>query len=171
MQRSDEIRELYAFNRWANALVRGAVANLSDEEFARDLKSSYPSIQATLLHIMASEWVWLARWLGTSPAGMPAGWELYTVAQIEQEWSALETAQAAFIDRLTDADLGRVVSYVNFRGESHHNELWQLLRHMVNHSTYHRGQITTMLRQLGRAAVSTDLVLFYRQLQAAAPQR
>lgn len=170
MQRSDEIRELYAFNRWANARMRGAVARLSDEEFGRDMKSSYPSIRDTMLHVMASEWVWLARWLGTSPKSMPDEWHGYNFAQIEQEWSAIESAQTAFIDKLTDADLDRVVPYVNFRGESWNNVLSHLLRHMVNHSSYHRGQITTMLRQLGHEAVATDLVLYYRQLQAAAPQ-
>ena len=91
----------------------------------------------------------------------------FTFEQIEQEWGALETAQSAFVDNLGDTDLGRTVHYVNFRGGSHHNELWQLLRHMVNHSTYHRGQITTMLRQSGHDAVATDLVLYYRQQQAA----
>ena len=170
MQRSDEIRELYAFNRWANARMRGALAQLSAEEFSRDLKSSYPSIRDTVLHVMASEWVWLQRWLGTSPKAMPEEWKAYTLADIEQEWAAIETAQIAFIDNLRDGDLDRAVHYVNFRGESWDNELWQLMRHMVNHSSYHRGQVTTMLRQLGRDAVATDLVLYFRQQQAARPQ-
>ncbi|HEY0810552.1 MAG TPA: DinB family protein, partial [Longimicrobiales bacterium] len=80
---------------------------------------------------------------------------------------ALETAQSSFIDNLTDIDLDRIVSYRNFKGESHANPLWQLLRHLVNHSTYHRGQVTTMLRQVGHEPVSTDLVLFYRQEKLA----
>jgi uncharacterized damage-inducible protein DinB len=166
MQRADEIRELYAFNRWANARMRAAVAKLSDEEFRRDLKNSFPSVRDTMLHVMSSEWVWLARWLGTSPKGMPDEWKSYGFAEIEQEWDALESARNAFLDRLNDTELDRVVSYVNFRGESCVNPLWQLLRHMVNHSTYHRGQITTMLRQLGHDAATTDLVLYYRLLQA-----
>jgi uncharacterized damage-inducible protein DinB len=165
MQRSDEIRELYAFNRWANARMRNAVGKLSEEEFARDMKSSFPSIRDTVLHTMASEWVWLARWLGTSPKSMPDEWKAYNFAEMEQEWAAVETAQLAFVDALGDRDLDRMVSYVNFRGESWQNALWQLLRHMVNHSTYHRGQVTTMLRQLGRDAVTNDLVLYFRLQQ------
>src|SRR5918999_5789972 len=117
MQRSAEIQELYEFNRWANARMRNAVAKVSDEEFSRDLKNSYPSLRDTLLHIMGAEWVWLARWLGTSPTGMPAEWQSYTRDQIELEWGALETAQRALIDQLTDADLDRVVSYRTLKGE------------------------------------------------------
>jgi uncharacterized damage-inducible protein DinB len=170
MQRSAEIRDLLTFNRWANARMRAAVAQLSDEEITRDLRSSYPSVRATVLHVMASEWVWLTRWLGTSPPAMPDVWNDYSWAQIEVEWSAIETAQKAYIDNLADQDLDRVIAYRNFKGESHSNPLWQLLRHVVNHSSYHRGQITTMLRQLGRQPSATDLVLYYRQQQATIAQ-
>lgn len=162
MRRSDEIRDLYAFNRWANARTRGAVAVLSDEEFTRDLKSSYPTVRATMLHIMSSEWVWLSRWQGTSPGGMPAEWNDYTRPQIEAQWAEIETAHARFVEPLTDDQLDRAVQYTNLVGETFTQPLWQLLRHMVNHSTYHRGQITTMLRQLGHGAVPTDLVLYFR---------
>lgn len=164
MRRIDEIRELYRYNGWANARTRRAVAVLSEAEFRRDLKSSYPSIRDTLLHIMASEWVWLSRWQGSSPTGMPAGWDEYTHAQIEAEWAGIESAQLEFVGRLSDSDVDRVVHYTNLRGESFSQPLGQLLRHMVNHSTYHRGQITTMLRQLGHSAVATDLVVFYRTM-------
>ena len=170
MQRTAEIRDLLTFNRWANARMRAAVAQLSEEELTRDLRSSYPSVRATVLHVMASEWVWLTRWLGTSPPAMPDVWNGYSWAQIEVEWNAIETAQKAYIDNLSDQDLERVIAYRNFKGESHSNPLWQLLRHVVNHSSYHRGQITTMLRQLGRQPTATDLVLYYRQQQAAIAQ-
>ena len=78
MQRRDEIRDLFVFNQWANARTLGAVAVLNEDEFHRDLKSSYPSVRETLLHIMASEWIWLTRWQGTSPTGMPPAWAEYT---------------------------------------------------------------------------------------------
>ena len=165
MQRSDELRDLYAFNRWANARIRGAVAELTEADFTRDLKSSYPSIRDTWLHIMASEWVWLARWLGTSPKEIPPEWKEYDREQVIAEWKALEAAQRAYVDKLTDADLDRVVEYINFADQRYAQPLWHLMRHMVNHSTYHRGQITTMIRQLGGNPVSTDLVLYFREQQ------
>jgi uncharacterized damage-inducible protein DinB len=169
MQRTAEIQELYEFNRWANARMRGAIARVSDEDLSRDLKNSYPSLRDTWLHIMGAEWIWLARWLGTSPTARPAEWLSYTRDEIEIEWGAIETAQRAFIEHLTDASLDRMITYRTLNGDEFTNALWQLLRHVVNHSTYHRGQITTMLRQLGHDAVSTDLVLYYRQEKVPQP--
>jgi uncharacterized damage-inducible protein DinB len=163
MQRSDELRDLFAFNRWANARVRAEVAKLNEDEYRRDLKSSFPSVSETWLHIMSSEWVWLARWLGTSPSGMPPEWKSYDRQQIIEEWQALEAAQLAYVSKLTDTDLDRKIQYINFAGQHYAQPLWHLMRHMVNHSTYHRGQITTMLRQLGHQPVSTDLVLYFRE--------
>ena len=167
MDRTAEIRDLFAFNRWANTRMLGALAALSAEEFSRDLKSSHPSVRDTVLHVMGSEWIWLSRWLGTSPTGMPPEWSGYTLEQIALEWDALQAAQTAFLEKLTDRELDRLVSYRNLAGEDHTNILWQLLRHMVNHSSYHRGQVTTMLRQLGHKPVATDLVVYYRLQQAA----
>lgn len=168
MDRITEIRELYAFNRWANQRVLESLASLSAEEFSRDMKSSHPSVRETLLHIMASEWIWLSRWLGTSPTAMPQEWRSFGLPQIVTAWEELYRAQQSFLEKLSDADLDRVIDYRNLKGEPHSNPLWQLLRHMVNHSSYHRGQITTMLRQLGHTPVATDLVLYYR-LQQAVP--
>ena len=168
MERRDEIRDLYLFNHWANARVRGAVATLSEDECSSDLKSSYPSVRDTMLHIMASEWVWLMRWQGTSPTGAPLSWQDYTREQIAAQWAEVEAGQLDFIERHPDPALEQLLSYTTFRGEPFTQPLWQLLRHVVNHSSYHRGQITTMLRQLGHSAVATDLVVYYRQSQPAA---
>ena len=163
MTRTAEIQDLYNFNRWANARMRAAVAPLTPEQFTQDMKSSFSSVRDTLVHVMASEWVWLTRWLGSSPTSIPEAWTAFQFDDITKEWAAIEAAQKAFVDGLDDAGLDRVVSYHNFKGEDQAGALWQLMRHMVNHSTYHRGQITTMLRQQGHDAVATDLVLYHRQ--------
>jgi uncharacterized damage-inducible protein DinB len=157
-----EIRELYDFNRWANQRMLGAVFALSEEQFTRELNSSFSSVRDTLVHMVGADWVWLSRWLGTSPAGMPDDWKLATLADIRTRWDQIERARSEFLDGLASADLNRVVAYRTFKGEPFSNPLWQLLRHVVNHATYHRGQVTTLLRQLGMPAPATDLVLFYR---------
>jgi uncharacterized damage-inducible protein DinB len=168
MQRSDELRDLFAFNRWANARMRAAVLTLDEEEYRRDLRNSFPSVRDTWMHIMASEWVWLSRWLGTSPSAMPAEWLDFDRRQVIDEWQALEVAQLAYVGKLTDIDLDRTIPYINFAGEKYSQPLWHLMRHVVNHSTYHRGQITTMIRQLGKEGVSTDLVKYFREQEPPA---
>lgn len=160
------IRGLFAYNRWANARILGAVDPLDAEQFLRDLGSSFRSVRDTLVHILSAEWIWLERWRGTSPAAMfdPAAFP--TLERIRARWRDVEAGQAAFVDAATNDRLQAPVAYRNTRGERWEYPLWQLMAHVVNHSTYHRGQITTLLRQLGAQAVATDLLVFYDRSRA-----
>lgn len=158
----NEIRTLFAYNRWANVQFLDALSKLTDEEVGRDLKSSFPSALATLVHILGAEWVWLERWLGRSPTGFPDSPTLTSVAAVGARWDALWTEQKTHLDGLGDADLARPLTYHNLAGNQFTQPLGELLRHVVNHGTYHRGQLTTLLRQLGHGAPSTDLVAYYR---------
>ena len=161
MTRLDEIRQLYDFNRWANARILDAAAALAPDAFDRDLGSSFPSVRATLAHVLGAEWIWLSRWNGTSPTAQPA-WELDDVSSVRARWTEVEAGQAVFLASLDDDRLDQAIDYRNLAGEPYRSPLWQMLRHVVNHSTYHRGQVTTMLRQLGAAPPATDLILYFR---------
>jgi len=72
-----------------------------------------------------------------------------------------------YVTGLGPADLDRIVEFSR-AGKQTSGPLWTMLQHVANHSTYHRGQITTMLRQLGARAVGTDLIAFYRERAAGA---
>lgn len=159
---NEEIEDLYAYNRWANHRILDAASALSTEAFAKDLGSSFPSVRDTLVHILSSEWVWLSRWRGHSPSGAPDSWDVSTLEGVRSQWTAVEQDQRAYISELTAAMLGRSIAYRTTKGEPFEQPLGQMLRHVVNHSTYHRGQVVTLLRQLGAEAVSTDLIVFYR---------
>jgi uncharacterized damage-inducible protein DinB len=163
MTRMDEIRDLYAYTRWANRRVLDAAARLSPEQLSRDLGSSFPSVRETLAHVLAGEWIWLTRWRGSSPPGLPESWDLSSLEVVRAQWAEVEADQRAFVEGLDEAALDRVVAYRDTRGDPYENPLGQLLRHVVNHSTYHRGQVITMLRQLGAEAVATDYVVYLRQ--------
>lgn len=116
----------------------------------------------TLAHIMFAEWLWLERWHGRSPSGPPPG-EFPDLASIRAHWQKIEADLRSFVERLSAADLERVVEYKNTKGHAFSNPMWQMLQHLVNHGTYHRGQITTLLRQLGATPVATDMIAFYRE--------
>lgn len=158
----DEFAALYAFNRWANVQFLDAASHLSAEELDRDLKSSFPSVRATLVHLLGAEWVWLERWLGHSPTTFPDAAGLPDVAAIRARWDLLWDEQRTFLEGLDDAGVGTLVTYRTMAGHEFSQPLGELLRHVVNHATYHRGQLTTLLRQLGHGAPSTDLVTYYR---------
>ena len=158
----DDIRGLYAYNRWANRRMLDAAAALEPAAFTKDMGSSFPSVRDTLVHILAAEWVWLSRWQGNSPTGLPS-WDLSTCEALREKWSEVERDQEAFVSGLADEDLTRVIAYGDTRGTAWENRLGQMLRHVVNHSSYHRGQVVTMLRQLGAVPPSTDLIRYYRE--------
>ncbi len=157
----DDVHSLYAYNSWANHRALDASSALSPEQFTRNLVSSFPSVRDTLAHIMFAEWLWLERWLGRSP-GFPSG-DFPDLASIRARWQAIESDLLNFVRTLALADLDRVVEYRNTKGHAFSNPMWQMLQHLVNHGTYHRGQITTMLRQLGATPLTTDLIAFYRE--------
>lgn len=157
---SAAFRALYDYNRWANRRILGAAAALPPDQFLEDRGSSFGSLRDTLVHVLGAELVWLARWEGESPASYLAPAEFPTVAALSPRWDELERGQSGFFDQLTDGALDRVVAYTNVAGERWRYPLHQMLQHVANHSTYHRGQAVTLLRQLGRTPPGTDLLLY-----------
>lgn len=167
MHRIDEIRELYAYSRWADDRMLRAAAEISTEQFTRDMGSSFRSLRDTLVHILAVHWVWVSRWEGVSPREMPREWKECTLIELRRAWKEVEARQSAFIAELSENDLDRIVRYTNTAGEAHRVPLSRLLRHVANHATYHRGQLSTMLRQIGRQPPSTDLTVFYLETEGS----
>ena len=160
-----EVAGLYDYNRWANNRFLDATSGLTDEEFIRDMQSSFPSVRATLEHILQAEWIWLQRWHGVSPVEVPP-WDTTTQASLRAQWRIIEDQQRDYLGSLTDQDLTSVIDYRTFASQPFSQPLWQLMRHVVNHSTYHRGQVATILRQLGMPVPVSDLVAFYRRPDA-----
>lgn len=152
-----EARALFAYDQWANRAVIDAIDKVSTEEFTRDLGNSHPSIRDTLGHIVAAEWIWLRRWKGESPSALPA-WS--SLEEIKGRLIEVERERAAFLDPLRDDDVSRPITYTNLKGQQWTYSLADMFTHLVNHSTYHRGQLITMLRQIGAKAPSTDFLLF-----------
>ena len=157
----EEIQDLYEFNSWANKRILGAVEPLVSEQYHRDLGSSHGGVHGTLVHAMGAEEIWFKRWNGESPSHLYTAAEFPTLAAVAERWAAIDASLIAF-SRAALTDTKAVVSYKDMKGNPYAQPLGQLMQHLVNHSTYHRGQVVTMLRQLGTAAVATDLVAFYR---------
>jgi uncharacterized damage-inducible protein DinB len=166
-----DIQELYRYNQWANDRAFEAASGLTLEEFTRDLKNSYPSVRDTLTHIVWAEWIWLQRWKGTSVQHRFDAAEFPDVYALNTRWVELKTEQRAFIESVTVERLGEVVEYVNLQGQTWRYRLWRQMYHVVNHSTYHRGQLTTMLRQLGTVPIPTDFLVFHDELDSGTAPR
>lgn len=160
MRSMADVSKLFDYNRWANGRTLESVSGLTLEEFAQHLGGSFPSVRETLAHIYGAEWIWLQRWLGASPTALPGAHQFFTVEELRQKWDGVEEERRAFLRAIDDSRLSETVHYANLKGDRKSNALGDLFVHLVNHSTYHRGQVATMLRQLGKKPNSTDYTAF-----------
>lgn len=159
----DEFLELFEYNAWAHRIMFDAVRELPDEEYFRDLKSSFGGIHGTLCHVVWAEQLWLHRWLQRPNPPVAQGTDLATLAAVRTRWDQVERERVAFVAGLNDSRLDETRIVKPSSGGEYVHSFRQMFRHFVNHSSYHRGQIVVFLRQLGRGAPNTDLIRYYRQ--------
>jgi uncharacterized damage-inducible protein DinB len=155
-----EATELVGYNDWANARLLGCAAELPGEQWSRDLGGSYPTLLGVVAHIVGAEWVWLRRWQGDSPTSAPAWFSEPEPLSLLEALSAVRGERLESLSTLSDVDLEREIRYTLLGGSQGAQPLATLLRHTVNHSTYHRGQVAAMLRRLGVAPPATDLLVY-----------
>ncbi len=158
-----DLRTMLDYHYWARDRLLEALEGLSTEQYNKDLGSSFKSIRDTVVHIYAAEWAWCSRWHGTSPTALLSSDPYPDVPSIRRAWSENEARIRAFAEGLGESGIANVIEYKLLNGASGATPFWQMLQHVVNHASYHRGQVTTMLRQIGAApAKSMDMIAFYR---------
>ncbi|HXQ97971.1 MAG TPA: DinB family protein [Candidatus Limnocylindrales bacterium] len=165
----ETVRALFAYNEWANRRTLEGCESLSTDQLLEPLGGSFGSVRNTLAHIMDVEWLYLERWQGRSPTGLPDVENYPDLVQIDERWKTVDEAMREYVRALSQADIVRIVEFRNTRGNLFRHPLWETMQHLVNHSTYHRGQVTTLLRQLGGKPMSSDLIAFYRERSGQAP--
>ena len=159
----DDLRLLVDYNYWARDRVLDAIATITPEQFIRPMGSSFSSVHDTVAHICAAERIWITRLKGEKLQGVPKPDRLPDVDAARKEWAELESDMREQLARLGPEAVEHTIEYQDLRGNDQLDVLWQVLQHVVNHGTYHRGQITTMLRQLDASPPkSMDLIAFYR---------
>ena len=162
-----DLETLLDYHYWARDRVLAAADQLTPEPFVRDLGSSFKSVRDTLVHTYAAEWAWHSRWRGVSPTSLLPAEDFPDVQTIRSSWTELEKNVRGFLAGLGEAGITRVIEFKLLSGQPGAMPFWQMLQHMVNHASYHRGQVTTMLRQLGaQPAKSMDMIAFYRERAA-----
>jgi uncharacterized damage-inducible protein DinB len=160
---------LVDYHCWARDRILDAVQPLTHEQYTRDMGNSFRSIRDTLVHIYGADLVWYERWRGGSPRALadPSGFP--DVPSLRRAWTDLGRMYREHVEELGEDGISRVLHYHLLNGQPCANAFWEMLQHVVNHGCYHRGQLTTMLRQLGATAPKPmDLIVFYRERQAGA---
>lgn len=163
-----DLRHLFAYGHWASARLLAAGEALPEADWSRDLGSSFPSVRDTLAHLIGAEWVWLRRWEGHSPDAPPGWTRAASPATLRDALGEVAEDRERFLAGLRDADLARTVRFRFLSGGEDSGALGDLMLHVANHSTHHRGQVVTLLRQLGAAPPSTDLFVFDRERRPSA---
>ena len=162
-----DLQTLLDYHYWARDRMLDAADALTPEQFNRDLGSSFRSVRDTLTHTYSAEWAWHSRWQGHSPAAQLSPDLFPTVDDIRRAWVENEGKVRGFLAQAGEGGIGRIFEYTLLNGAAGATPLSQMIQHMVNHASYHRGQVTTLLRQIGVApAKSMDLIAFYRERAA-----
>jgi len=159
--RVTDLERLYDYGYWANAKLFDVLARLTPDEFTRCVAGGHASVRNTLVHILSAEWGWLDR-VGGWPRPERLKPESYpTPASLIEQWGKVEGKMNEFLASITAEQLDEIVEFSIGR-DSFRQERGQLLRHSTTHSVHHRGQVSLMIRELGKTPGNFDL-LFYSE--------
>ena len=163
---AEVLRTHLNYTFWASGELVDTARGLSQEELTRDHHTADKSVLGTLVHVFAADRIWLARIQGerlttfTTPAD-------YDLGVLERDWPALGQRWKQWAGELTHAGVSYVLTYSDLSGKMWSQPLWQIVMHVVNHGTHHRGQASGFLRAMGHVPPKLDLSYYYRMRTGA----
>lgn len=160
---ADEARRLIQYTTWASTKVLDAVKALPPDVRDKPNGISHESIAGTIAHTYWADLAWLMRVRNPSTAMPPKA----TYAQAAVDWPQVLQGWTEWASTLTDADTSRVIEYTSILFGKNSSHIDEILMHVTNHATLHRGQVVGMLRQLGIQPPGTDMIYFFREQAAA----
>lgn len=154
------------YNTWANTIAIEWLEQINDEQWEQIITSSFSSIKQTAIHIASAEKIWLDFWKKVpEPIYLSAEFK-GTKKDLTDIWRASSAGLKAFIEKYQEENYLQQVTFRYPKGGEAQMEFWQTFSHIINHSTYHRGQLVTLLRQAGFIKLSSiDLATYYRTSQ------
>jgi uncharacterized damage-inducible protein DinB len=157
-----------SYMAWATRLVLDAAKALPTAEYEKDRHSSHGGIKTTLSHMYVADALWFSRIAGEPFAKISDVPIPGSLQELDKEWTTLLDRWARWVGQLQSNNYGMEVGYTNTEGIAYRTPLWQIVLHLVNHSTHHRGQVVAMMRQAGAQPPGTDLIVYYRSLEKQA---
>lgn len=155
-----ELIDLYEYNKWAHLRTLESASELAHEQYEREVGGSFPSLCSTLQHLLATEVVWLSRWEGHSLGEPPDYAGMVDVPALSRMWHSFWNRQFSFIRALADDELARPIGIRTRTGIETVQPLSDTMLHVVNHSSYHRGQAASQVRMLGGIPRGTDYFIY-----------
>jgi len=162
---AETLRQHLDYTAWASQRLMGAAAELTPEELTRDFKTSDKTVVDTLAHIFAADRIWLQRIHGNPQKVFiePADRDF---ERLREAWPALHRQWKDWAASLTDQQAAATLSYRDMKGNAYEQPLWQVILHVVNHGSHHRGMVSGFLRAMGHTPPMLDMIFFYRALAA-----
>jgi uncharacterized damage-inducible protein DinB len=159
----DEIMTLFDYDRWATGKLLDVLEGIPEDVYRKNPGSSHGGIHGTLVHLVGACDVWLRRWQGETPTRQWKEEDFESFPVLRQQWDSYQSRISVFLNDITDERLNSPLFYKDMKGNPYSTALWKQMQHLVNHGSYHRGQIVTLLRILGMKAVSTDLIYYHKE--------
>ncbi|MFL6465800.1 MAG: DinB family protein [Bryobacteraceae bacterium] len=154
------------YNVWASRRLLTAVSSMSPEELTHDFGTADKTILGTLAHLYVAEKNWLARMQEGVAATQNRTTADNQLETLLPKWTEAQNNWKIWVSQLPPEAPDQVMEYLDLQGRQWAQPLWQILLHVVNHSTHHRGQISGFIRALGKTPPSLDFILFVRERAA-----
>jgi uncharacterized damage-inducible protein DinB len=164
---ADLLRNHLAYTAWASRRLLDAVAQIPSEQLTRDFQTADRNVIGTLAHVFAADRIWLARVTGATPGAFLTDADRH-LPVLQKDWPELHARWQQWAAQLTDESVRSIVEFKDTKGNPHRLVLWQIILHVVNHGTHHRGQVSGFLRSMGHTPPPLDLALFFREQAAHA---
>lgn len=168
MQKYQIMKELLqqysAYNLWANKILLQAISELTDDQINKEITSSFSSILKTLIHMLDTESIWWQRLKLSENIDIPSADKSLTFSDISNKLIQSSNNWADWVKQANEVNINHVFEYRNSKKELFKQPVSEVIMQVVNHQTYHRGQLVTMMRQAGVTKIpGTDYVLFCRK--------
>lgn len=159
MQYKDQFELMAKYNQWMNEKIYAVCASIPDADRKKDMGAFFKSIHGTLNHLLFADKAWMGRFTSQSIAVLKMGEELYAdFEELRTARESLDTEIIAWTRSLESAWLDTAFEFTSkVDGETRIRPTWVLVTHMFNHQTHHRGQVTTLMMQLGYDPGVTDI--------------
>lgn len=152
------------YSAWASRKLVEAAAELSSQELTRDFGTADRSVLGTLVHVYAADRIWLGRMESNPPARFLDPETDMHLPVLLKDWPALHARWTTWAAVLSDHSALNKIAYNDLKGNPYQTPIWQIVLHVVNHATHHRGQVSGFLRAMGRKPPTLDLIAYYRTI-------
>lgn len=154
--------KLFAYHKWATQELLSHIESFGEDIYLKEGDSSFPSIKATISHVITVEKLWLLRMTGI-PKPPAETFQVETATEAKEAFMLLHAEMELYFSSLSESQWQEVMPFTNLKGNSFQETREEMLFTFINHASYHRGQTTSLLRQFGKEGKPVDYIYFPKE--------